>query len=118
MANDMQSFDFNALDSSALDETLTFLNSHDPSSLLPDPSLAGFDGFAEPMMDWLAAENPVWGPLANGNSPGGVTNALTDNSLLGGFQFSDPGCSGVENHPRGPYHSGSAAIPFDFGESR
>lgn len=115
MANNMDSFDFDALDSVALDETLAFLNNYDPS-LLPDPSFAGFGDFGEPMMDWPVAENPTLAPFGSADLFSGVTNTLTDSSVPG-FHFPNPGM-GFENQPLQPHHGMGTETPLYFGESR
>jgi hypothetical protein len=115
MANNMDSFDFGALDSAALDGTLSFLNNYDPTPL-PDPSFGDFEGFGEPMMDWPVAETPAWAPLGNADLSGGMTNALTDNSIPG-FHLPDPGWD-VENQPCQPHQATRVETPLDFGESR
>jgi hypothetical protein len=114
MANNMDSFDFNALDSVALHETLAFLNNYDPP-LLPDPSFAGFGDFGEPMMDWPVAENPTWAPFGSVVLSGGVTNALTDSSVPG-FHHPNSGRE-FENQPHQPHHSMRTETPLYFGES-
>jgi hypothetical protein len=114
MASNMDSFDFDALDSATLDETLAFLNNYDPS-LLPDPSFAGFGDFGDPMMDWPVAENPAWAPFGSTHVSGSVTNALTDSSVPG-FHFPNPG-RGVENQPHQPHHRMGTETPLYFSES-
>jgi hypothetical protein len=111
----MDSFDFNSLDPVALDETLSFLNDYDPTPL-PDLSLAGFGGFGEPVMDWPVFENPAWVPLDNADLSGGVTNALTDNSVPGSH-LPDPGW-GVDFGHNQPPQVVEAETPLDFGELR
>jgi len=108
MANNMDSFDFDALDSAALDETLSFLNNYHPTSL-PDPSLEGFGNFGGP------DENPSWGPHGNAELAGGVTDALTDSSLLGST-FPNPGW-GVQSGPYQQRQTMEAETPLNFDES-
>jgi hypothetical protein len=116
MANNMDSFDFDTLDSAALDETLAFLNNCDPS-LRRDPSFAGFEDFGEPMMDWPVTENPTWAPFGSaGLSDGGVTNALTDSSVPG-LHYPNSG-SAFENQPHQLHHGMGTETPLYFGESR
>jgi hypothetical protein len=99
MANNMQSFDFDTLDPVARDETLSFLNSYDPT-LLPDPSYDVFEGFGDPMTDWMSAENHMWDPAGYADLSAGVMNALTD--------IPNPG-PGFERQPHQPHHD--ALIP-------
>jgi hypothetical protein len=113
--NNMDSFDFGALDWATLDETLSFLNNYD-STPLPDPSLEGFAGFGEPMMDWPVVENPAWVPLGNADLSDGMTNALTDSSIPGSHL---PSLGwGFENQPCQPQQIMGAETRPNFGESR
>ena len=114
MANNMDSFDFDALDSAALDETLSFLNNYDPTPL-PDPSFRDFGVFGEPMMDWPVVENAL-PRLGNADLSGGMTNALTDNSLPGSH-FPNPAW-GVQSGPYQQHQAMEAETPLDFGQSR
>lgn len=115
MANNMDSFDFGALDSAALDETLSFLNSYDPT-LLPDPSFGGFEGLGEPMMNWPVADDSAWVPFGNADLSGGVTNVLTDNSVPG-FHLHNPGWD-FRNQPCQQHQAIGTETSLDFGESR
>lgn len=115
MANNMQSLDFDALDWTALDETVSFLNNLDPT-LLPNASSAGFGSFDEPTMDWPTVENHGWDPLGNADLSGRVTDPLTDCSLPG-FHLPSPG-SGFENQPYQPQYGMGPGPPLSFGESR
>jgi len=113
MANNMDSFDFDALDSAALDETLSFPNNYHPTSL-PDPSLGGFGNFGGPMMHWRADENPSWGLHSNAELAGGVTD-VTDSSLLGST-FPNPGW-GVQSGPYQQHQTMEAETSLNFDES-
>jgi hypothetical protein len=86
MANNMESFNFDALDWQALDETLSFLNSWDPS-VLPDPVRAGSGDFQVPMIDGTGALNEAAASFGNDNPSPCVTDSLTDNAFLGPNPF-------------------------------
>lgn len=99
-ASAMDSFNFDALDSAALDETLSFLNDYDPSTL-PDASFTGFENFGQPMMGWPLDQANIWPPLGDADLSNGGMDALTDTSTLG---FQVPG----HNHNLGNQAAGES----------
>ncbi len=111
----MDSFDFGALDSTTLDETLSFINAHDPTTLC-DPSFADWGNFGEPMMGWLTAKNPVGVPLGNADLSGGMTDAFTDNSVPGS-RFPNPGWDVEIGHNQQNHVMGAETL-LQSGESR
>ena len=78
----MESFDFNALDSEALDQTLAFLNAYNIAPSL-DPIINDFEPFNEPAMQWPLADNLHWSSLINADSCNVLPNSLTDDFVPG-----------------------------------